>query len=68
MIKSVPFLSAMVKLKTPAVLNDDVSVACEAHKDWDFPANMQCVVTGWGVTVEGVPKLLYQNLLFLSFC
>ncbi|CAK8674593.1 unnamed protein product [Clavelina lepadiformis] len=44
---------AMVKLKTPAVLNDDVSVACEAHKDWDFPANMQCVVTGWGVTVEG---------------
>ncbi|XP_077973771.1 chymotrypsin B-like [Styela clava] len=44
---------ALVKLKTPAVLNEYVSLACEAHAGWSFLAGMQCVVTGWGVTKEG---------------
>jgi len=44
---------ALVKMKTKAVLNKDVSLACEAHQDWVFPAGMYCVVTGWGVTTEG---------------
>nr|XP_002124963.1 chymotrypsin B-like [Ciona intestinalis] len=44
---------AMVKMATPAILNDQVSLACEAHEGWEFPPGMECVVTGWGVTVEG---------------
>ena len=46
-------LIALVKMAQPAILNEHVSLVCEAHAGWSFPVGMECVVTGWGVTVEG---------------
>ncbi|XP_076128071.1 plasminogen-like [Alosa pseudoharengus] len=41
---------ALLKLSTPAVLNDKVLPACLPDKDYIVPGNTECYVTGWGET------------------
>ncbi|KAK3745172.1 hypothetical protein QZH41_002542 [Actinostola sp. cb2023] len=41
---------ALVKLKTPAVLDKNVYPICLLRKGMKFPWGMECYVTGWGIT------------------
>ncbi|XP_034556150.1 plasminogen [Notolabrus celidotus] len=51
---------AMLKLQTPALINDKVLPACLPDKDYVVPSGTECYVTGWGETQgtggEGVLK------------
>ncbi|XP_058880230.1 plasminogen-like isoform X2 [Acipenser ruthenus] len=41
---------ALIKLTSPALLNDKVQPACLPEKDYIVPSGTECYVTGWGVT------------------
>ncbi|XP_028996559.1 plasminogen isoform X2 [Betta splendens] len=41
---------ALLKLESPAVLNEKVHPACLPDKDYIVPAGTECYVTGWGET------------------
>uniref|UniRef100_A0AAY4BXE5 Plasminogen n=1 Tax=Denticeps clupeoides TaxID=299321 RepID=A0AAY4BXE5_9TELE len=41
---------ALLKLDTPAIINDKVNFACLPKKDSIVPASTECHVTGWGET------------------
>ncbi|XP_056619762.1 plasminogen-like [Triplophysa dalaica] len=41
---------ALIKLDRPAVLNDQVSLACLPEKDYIVPDGTECFITGWGET------------------
>ncbi|XP_073711541.1 plasminogen-like [Misgurnus anguillicaudatus] len=41
---------ALLKLKRPAVINDEVSLACLPENDYIVPGGTDCFVTGWGNT------------------
>ncbi|XP_056619759.1 plasminogen-like [Triplophysa dalaica] len=41
---------ALIKLDRPAVLNDQVSLACLPEKDYIVPDATECFITGWGKT------------------
>ncbi|XP_046877719.1 plasminogen [Hypomesus transpacificus] len=51
---------ALLKLDSPALLNDKVQPACLPEKDYVVPSGTECYVTGWGETQgtggEGVLK------------
>ncbi|KAM6992248.1 plasminogen [Tautogolabrus adspersus] len=41
---------ALLKLQTPALINDNVLPACLPEKDFIVPSGTECYVTGWGET------------------
>lgn len=41
---------ALLKLESPAVINDKVLPACLPDKDYIVPSRTECYVTGWGET------------------
>uniref|UniRef100_A0A4W5NGK6 Plasminogen n=1 Tax=Hucho hucho TaxID=62062 RepID=A0A4W5NGK6_9TELE len=41
---------ALLKLETPALINDKVLPACLPEKDYVVPPGTECYVTGWGET------------------
>uniref|UniRef100_A0A3B4FMA1 trypsin n=1 Tax=Pundamilia nyererei TaxID=303518 RepID=A0A3B4FMA1_9CICH len=41
---------ALLKLATPAVINNQVQLACLPKKDYIVPGGTMCYVTGWGRT------------------
>ncbi|XP_020492698.1 plasminogen [Labrus bergylta] len=41
---------ALLKLQTPALINDKVLPACLPEKDYIVPSGTECYVTGWGET------------------
>uniref|UniRef100_A0A667Z6Z1 Plasminogen n=1 Tax=Myripristis murdjan TaxID=586833 RepID=A0A667Z6Z1_9TELE len=41
---------ALLKLESPALINDKVSPACLPEKDYVVPSGTECYVTGWGET------------------
>lgn len=41
---------AVIKLATPAQLNNRVSPVCLAETSDNFPGGSKCVTTGWGLT------------------
>ncbi|CAJ1077938.1 plasminogen [Xyrichtys novacula] len=41
---------ALLKLQTPALINDKVLPACLPEKDFTVPSGTECYVTGWGET------------------
>ncbi|XP_041108499.1 plasminogen-like [Polyodon spathula] len=41
---------ALIKLKSPALLNDKVQPACLPEKNYIVPSGTECYVTGWGET------------------
>nr|XP_015803025.2 plasminogen [Nothobranchius furzeri] len=41
---------ALLKLDTPAVINDQVQLVCLPDKDYIVPSGTECYVTGWGET------------------
>ncbi|XP_056873094.1 plasminogen isoform X1 [Takifugu flavidus] len=41
---------ALLKLQTPALLNEKVIPACLPDKDYIVPSQTECYVTGWGET------------------
>ncbi|KAM9798575.1 plasminogen [Neosynchiropus ocellatus] len=51
---------ALLKLDSPAVINDKVQPACLPEKDYIVPSGTECYVTGWGETQntggEGILK------------
>ncbi|XP_076612809.1 plasminogen [Chaetodon auriga] len=51
---------ALLKLQSPALINDKVLPACLPEKDYTVPSGTECYVTGWGETQgtggEGVLK------------
>ncbi|KAI4787335.1 hypothetical protein KUCAC02_036528 [Chaenocephalus aceratus] len=51
---------ALLKLQTPAIINDKVLPVCLPEKDFVVPSGTECYVTGWGETQgtggEGVLK------------
>ncbi|XP_062888941.1 proproteinase E-like [Mobula hypostoma] len=56
---------ALIKLTTPAVLNDKVKTACIPPAGYIFENNHPCYVTGWGRLYTGgpLPEKLQQALL-----
>uniref|UniRef100_A0A2K5J0N7 chymotrypsin n=1 Tax=Colobus angolensis palliatus TaxID=336983 RepID=A0A2K5J0N7_COLAP len=47
----------LLKLATPAVFSETVSVVCLPSADDDFPAGTVCVTTGWGKTEYNANKI-----------
>ncbi|XP_033976926.1 plasminogen [Trematomus bernacchii] len=51
---------ALLKLQTPAIMNDKVLPVCLPEKDFVVPSGTECYVTGWGETQgtggEGILK------------
>ncbi|KAK7907740.1 hypothetical protein WMY93_016352 [Mugilogobius chulae] len=51
---------ALLKLESPAIINDKVTTVCLPEKDYIVPSREPCYVTGWGETQgtggEGVLK------------
>ncbi|XP_069370993.1 plasminogen [Paralichthys olivaceus] len=51
---------ALLKLESPALINDKVQPACLPEKDFIVPSGTECYVTGWGETQgtggEGILK------------
>lgn len=51
---------ALLKLQSPALINDKVLPACLPDKDYVVPSGTECYVTGWGETQgtggEGILK------------
>ncbi|XP_041106427.1 plasminogen-like isoform X2 [Polyodon spathula] len=43
---------ALIKLTSPALLNDKVQPACLPEKDYIVPSGTECYVTGWGETQD----------------
>ncbi|KAF4071076.1 hypothetical protein AMELA_G00280820 [Ameiurus melas] len=43
---------ALLKLETPAIINDKVSTVCLPEKDYIVPSGTECYVTGWGETQD----------------
>lgn len=41
---------SLIKLASPAQLGTNVSPVCLAESTDNFPAGMNCVTTGWGLT------------------
>ncbi|KAL7388719.1 hypothetical protein ABVT39_019576 [Epinephelus coioides] len=41
---------ALLKLQSPAIINDKVLPACLPEKDYIVPSQTECYVTGWGET------------------
>ncbi|XP_049913613.1 plasminogen [Epinephelus moara] len=41
---------ALLKLQSPAIINDKVLPACLPEKDFIVPSGTECYVTGWGET------------------
>ncbi|XP_033977198.1 plasminogen-like [Trematomus bernacchii] len=41
---------ALLKLQTPAIINDKVLPVCLPEKDFVVPSGTECYVTGWGAT------------------
>ncbi|MGH0163076.1 UNVERIFIED_CONTAM: hypothetical protein FKN15_044135 [Acipenser sinensis] len=41
---------ALIKLKSPALLNDKVQPVCLPEKNYVVPSGTECYVTGWGET------------------
>ena len=41
---------ALLKLQTPALINDKVLPVCLPEKDYIVPSGTECYVTGWGET------------------
>ncbi|XP_056619757.1 plasminogen-like [Triplophysa dalaica] len=41
---------ALIKLDRPAVINDQVSLACLPEKDYIVPDGTECFITGWAET------------------
>ncbi|KAI4800600.1 hypothetical protein KUCAC02_009594, partial [Chaenocephalus aceratus] len=46
---------ALLKLQTPAIINDKVMPVCLPEKDFVVPSGTECYVTGWGET-QGTAK------------
>ncbi|CAG00148.1 unnamed protein product [Tetraodon nigroviridis] len=47
---------ALLKLQTPALINDKVLPVCLPEKDYIVPSGTECYVTGWGETQDTVTK------------
>ncbi|XP_060771595.1 plasminogen [Neoarius graeffei] len=41
---------ALLKLESPAIINEKVSTVCLPEKDYIVPSETECYVTGWGET------------------
>ncbi|XP_049327119.1 chymotrypsin A-like [Astyanax mexicanus] len=56
----------LIKLSSPAQLNDHVSPVCAAETNDTFPGGVKCVTTGWGLTkfnAPDTPAVLQQATL-----
>ncbi|XP_072527468.1 chymotrypsin A-like [Salminus brasiliensis] len=47
----------LIKLASPAKLNDHVSPVCVAETSDNFAGGMKCVTTGWGLTKHNAPDI-----------